>query len=362
MDVYSVTFTYPRPQINTVPGLFLTDNPNDGPSVEAVHALCVAAMATFPVSINYWQNSGLDDPSLVGGAGGLQQGNAGAAASKSFNFLISGAYASVLAARGYILRECPVVVSVLSRRRWHAVASYTFGLGLTAIPFAILPSLPQTRTSIPVPRSEILDAPSPLAQPSLKPTVRRRLDDVASQTLAHIAVVNPATSNNSLLPPPLTPLRRASSQTFSSNGHNGHSAAPFPASAFPIGNATLETEPMCHIVITGSSTAPSVAKVRLLVMLDEMAGLHAESIEIDNKLHPIIAGRRRNVIQSIQEETSTNIYLPEQLRLLVGGNAGGPSTPPTRPDENIIWITGEYFGVQRARDMLYKNAHAKVRL
>ena len=109
MDVYSLTFTYPRPQINTVPGLYLTDGPNDGPSIDTVHALCVGAMAAYPVSINYWQQPGIgvDDP-VVGGNG---TGGGGQPAARSFNFIITGAYASVLAARGYILRECPVVVS-----------------------------------------------------------------------------------------------------------------------------------------------------------------------------------------------------------------------------------------------------------
>ena len=41
--------------------------------------------------------------------------------------------------------------------------------------------------------------------------------------------------------------------------------------------------------------------------------MHFEVCDIDYKLHAIIASRKRSVIQSIQEETATNIYYPTPL-------------------------------------------------
>jgi len=84
--------------------------------------------------------------------------------------------------------------------------------------------------------------------------------------------------------------------------------------------------------------------------------------EIDQKLHAIIAGRKRHVLQSIQEETATNIYLPSPLQGLVTPDIVPSVTAPsgTRQGHNIIWITGEFFGVQRARDMLYQLSTNKV--
>jgi hypothetical protein len=84
--------------------------------------------------------------------------------------------------------------------------------------------------------------------------------------------------------------------------------------------------------------------------------LHTEVCEIDQKLQAIVAGRKRHVLQSIQEETATNIYLPSPLQGLVGpdvasGVAMGPGTS-LRQNKNTVWISGEFFGVQRARDML----------
>jgi len=100
----------------------------------------------------------------------------------------------------------------------------------------------QHRAAIKVARSEILD--SPFSKPTLKPEVRRRLDDIASQTLAHIAVVNSPLALSNRTPP---------DGISSSAGWSG-----------------LETERVCELVVTGTEDAVDLARVRLLVMLDEL--------------------------------------------------------------------------------------------
>jgi hypothetical protein len=171
--------------------------------------------------------------------------------------------------------------------------------------------------------------------------------------LAHIAVVNSPLSLSNRTPP---------DGISSSAGWSG-----------------LETERVCELVVTGPEDSVDLARVRLLVMLDELvsdtlafpfsqillmsqSGLHAELCEIDHQLHAIIAGRKRHVLQTIQEETATNIYFPSPLQGLMGPDlnslVGGS---PTR-NSNVIWITGEFFGVQRARDMLYSVSLSKVPL
>lgn len=105
------------------------------------------------------------------------------------------------------------------------------------------------------------------------------------------------------------------------------------------------------IVIRGDQEAVEEARVRLLVLLDQLNGLHSEMCEIDYKLHHIIAGRKRSVIQSIQEETATNIYFPS---VLSGGGILGHRSPSLATKQNTIFITGEFFGVQRAREMLFQ--------
>jgi hypothetical protein len=91
-------------------------------------------------------------------------------------------------------------------------------------------------------RSELLDFPS--SKPALKPEVRRRLDEIASHTLAHIAVVNSPLSLSTRTPP---------DGISSSAGWSG-----------------LETERVCELVIRGQGDSVEIARVRLLVMLDEL--------------------------------------------------------------------------------------------
>lgn len=94
-------------------------------------------------------------------------------------------------------------------------------------------------------RSEILDSPS--SKPALKNEVRRRLDEIASQTMAHIAVVNSPLSLSNRTPP---------DGISSSAGWSG-----------------LETERVCELVVTGHEDAVDLARVRLLVMLDELVSV-----------------------------------------------------------------------------------------
>lgn len=271
MDIYSTSFTHPR-RTRHLHTDFPNPLPPDPGAPEDVEKLALLAMSLHSVHVSYL-------PADHGQRG--------------WNFYVSGAYQQVMAARGMLLKDCPV----------------------------------QHRTAIKVARADILDAPS--SKPTLKPDVRRKLDDIAGATLAHIAVVNS----------PLTLSSRTPPDGVNSAGWSG-----------------LETERVCELVITGQGDATELARVRLLVMLDELSGLHSEMCEIDQKLHAIVAGRKRHVLQSIQEETGTNVYFPSPLQALVGPDIipNATATPAVRQGQNIIWITGEFFGVQRARDMLYQ--------
>ena len=100
----------------------------------------------------------------------------------------------------------------------------------------------QHRASIRLTRSEILDLPS--SSPAVKPEVRARLDEIAAQTAVRIAVVNSSQSASLALP-----------ESIASDGlWTG-----------------LETERICELAISGSGIdLVDVARVRLLVMLDEL--------------------------------------------------------------------------------------------
>ncbi|KAF8640963.1 hypothetical protein AX17_000609 [Amanita inopinata Kibby_2008] len=301
MDVYTTSFTYPRrsrhirspaSSLDYQPADLRAQNPDPFSSPthqhhHLQHPTTTLADVTLPTDAEAIQKIAMMAMSLHGCHVSYLLADHG----RTWNFYISGAYQQVMATRGLILKECPI----------------------------------QHRAAIKVARSEILDFPS--SKPSLKPEVRHRLDDIASQTLAHIAVVNSPLALSNRTPP---------DGISSSAGWSG-----------------LETERVCELVITGHEDSVDLARVRLLVMLDELSGLHAERCEVDHKLHAIIAGRKRSMLQSIQEETATNIYYPSPLQGLMGPEVASSITSAGTNSRNMIWITGEFFGVQRARDMLF---------
>lgn len=174
-------------------------------------------------------------------------------------------------------------------------------------------------------RTEILDHPPSTSAPRLKPDVRKQLDDIASSTGAHISVINP---NHP-----------------AQEGENPDSWTRF------------EAERTCELLISGKQDAVEAARVQLLVMLDKISGLHAESFEVDCKLLSLVAGRKRTGLHAVQEETATNIYSPSFLHGLTGTV---DNRKPGRSLSNTVWVTGDFFNVQRARDKLMQLALAKV--
>lgn len=157
----------------------------------------------------------------------------------------------------------------------------------------------EVRKVVRMSRTDILEGGT-----TVRPQMKRKLDEIASVTRAHLSIVG-------------------------SDGGIGE----------------------VDVVIRGEYEAVEQARVRLLVLFDQLISLHSDVCEIDYKLHHIIAGRKRMVIQSIQEETSTNIYFPSALS---GGGILGTRNPLLISKQNMIFITGEYFGVQRAREMLFQ--------
>jgi hypothetical protein len=111
---------------------------------------------------------------------------------KGFNFHLSGGYQQVMGARGYIYRASPF----------------------------------KNKSVVKVPRSEVLDA-----KENVKTEMRKKLDEIAALTKAHLAIVGQVSGT--------------------------------------IGFG-LETERNVEIVITGMYENVEQARVRLLVLLDEL--------------------------------------------------------------------------------------------
>ncbi|KAI9279008.1 hypothetical protein BDA99DRAFT_493747 [Phascolomyces articulosus] len=110
---------------------------------------------------------------------------------------------------------------------------------------------------------------------------------------------------------------------------------------------TSETD----IHIYGAFDATEIARVRSLVLMDQMMGLSTDALDIPYYLHNLIAGRKHNYLQSIMEETATNIYLQSAFTKI--GSTQHMATP-VGERSGTIHLTGELNGIARAKEMINK--------
>jgi len=90
------------------------------------------------------------------------------------------------------------------------------------------------------------------------------------------------------------------------------------------------------------------ARLKCLVYFDELSGFTVCYVEIDPKLHYILAGRKRETLNEIMNETSTNIYIPFPLisqshtkaHSVVVGDPPSINNQDDHNSQSIIFITG----------------------
>ncbi|KAI9145674.1 hypothetical protein BKA69DRAFT_1139980 [Paraphysoderma sedebokerense] len=125
------------------------------------------------------------------------------------------------------------------------------------------------------------------------------------------------------------------------------------------------TQEMTAIEISGVRENVELARVKFLVLLDELSGLFCDALEIDLKLHNMIAGRKHQDLHRIMKITYTNIYLPSpfciqahHLKSLQPQVAWEHQIPP---GYGQIFITGDHSNVQQAKDMLVASIMRPIR-
>ncbi|KAJ3213407.1 hypothetical protein HK099_007409 [Clydaea vesicula] len=106
------------------------------------------------------------------------------------------------------------------------------------------------------------------------------------------------------------------------------------------------------------------ARIQCLVALDEMSGLHSETMTIDKRLLTIIAGRKRETLNTVMKDTLTNIYFPPYLQIDEVLMAPQPNDPNWHNDPNhkaVIFITGLKANTLIAKSQLSEIAENKKR-
>ncbi|KAI9097041.1 hypothetical protein DFS34DRAFT_133003 [Phlyctochytrium arcticum] len=193
----------------------------------------------------------------------------------------------------------------------------------------------------------------------MKPLVKRKLDALMQSTQTQITcvgqnfeAVQQSQSQQSGPPPGLnsTPSNNNLAGTSPvgtsqfNNGGGNSSAAVGP------GTMNAPSTQSMDIEIVGRWEKVELARMQCLVLLDEMAGLHCEPVEVDPKLHPLLAGRKRCILETVMHDTLTNIYLPSPFVAEAGSveNIG----PLANKYSWTIWITGQAAGVAQAKERL----------
>ncbi|KAF3937343.1 hypothetical protein ABW19_dt0203640 [Dactylella cylindrospora] len=114
------------------------------------------------------------------------------------------------------------------------------------------------------------------------------------------------------------------------------------------GGSDTSQDTRLKILVFGDVESVECAKIRVLVMIDDMLGLHVDSIFLELSLQSLMCGRGRKDIQHVEAITKTNIYLPTAFPGVFGYK---PSTAtPRHPD--IIFITGQPEMIKQAARMI----------
>ncbi|OZJ06017.1 hypothetical protein BZG36_01075 [Bifiguratus adelaidae] len=158
-----------------------------------------------------------------------------------------------------------------------------------------------------------------------------------------------------LLRPHINNISQTTNTTITLHTHTNHRRT-----------AGFQSECYTEVIICGTQHDAEVARVRVLVTLDELAGLKSDSTVIPQKLHNIVSGRKRCFVTSIMEETATNIYFPSPFMGI--HNPTYADEPVQQPNDagdqrsdSVIYITGDALGISRAKEMLNKLAAQKAK-
>ncbi|KAJ1551723.1 hypothetical protein HK096_003315 [Nowakowskiella sp. JEL0078] len=119
------------------------------------------------------------------------------------------------------------------------------------------------------------------------------------------------------------------------------------------------TNDSMEIEILGRWDAVEMARIQCLILLDKLAGFRVEKVDIDHRIHYLIAGRKKSAIDMIMHQTMTNIYIPAPFLVQLGSQRS-PQQSELPPDFNVntIYITGDVEGVQHAIEKMLKIASA----
>ncbi|KAJ3106810.1 hypothetical protein HDU97_005517 [Phlyctochytrium planicorne] len=99
------------------------------------------------------------------------------------------------------------------------------------------------------------------------------------------------------------------------------------------------------VEIMGDWYGVEKARLKCLVLLDEMAGMTSDKFDVDLELQPIIAGRKKAFLEGLMQESLTSIYMSPPFRMV---NAAAEQDV----EMNAIYITGTATAVAETKERL----------
>lgn len=174
-----------------------------------------------------------------------------------------------------------------------------------------------------IPPADVVDADAPASAfgtALLKTEVQMRLDDIMTKSGTYIHVSEPDAPSAEL------------------------------AGGFQVDRSL-------KFVLSGGIESIEYARIQVLVALDELAGLQTETLTVDRKLAHAISGRKRSMLQSIEQESGANVYMPSMFTRTYGGS----TFPAVTMARDKVFITGTAPKVKCARELLLLQLSQKAK-
>ncbi|SAM00522.1 hypothetical protein [Absidia glauca] len=118
-------------------------------------------------------------------------------------------------------------------------------------------------------------------------------------------------------------------------------------------NFTIDVAVEPSITLQGTMAGVEAARIQVLVYLDQLLDLHIDSVSLPPLLHNILGGKRHYQLQSVMEETATNIYLEAPFAI---GHVG----LALQQQQGLVYISGDTAATKRATLLAKKLAEQKL--
>ncbi|KAI8851296.1 hypothetical protein BC829DRAFT_441490 [Chytridium lagenaria] len=102
------------------------------------------------------------------------------------------------------------------------------------------------------------------------------------------------------------------------------------------------------------------ARLKVLVLLDEMAGMASDKVDIDLELQPVIAGKKKAFLESLMQESLTSIYMSPPFRTGSGSNATSTTGGDQDVELSAVYITGNSASVAETKERMRGIVAAKA--